>query len=253
MAGNLYFVDAKQQTIYQWYAANKKLTKVRDNPLDPVQLFFDKSGDLMVVSYSGNGTVYSFRPDTTDRETLIQPVPSKPRPEMTPVLPVDYWRNENDFLETAPRKQPYQYISPDGTTFLPADENFVTGELYWGSKLNNTLRAFGFGHATLGHPFYVSDENGEKTYIAQVDDSGTISNLRLFAHQGGESVAADEAGNVYIAAGQVFVYNPKGELIDTIDVPERPSQLLFGGRDGKTLFILARSSLYAIKTLYKGH
>src|SRR5579871_1226634 len=252
-AGDLYFVDARWQTIYRWSAAKENVTKVRDNPLDPVQLFFDKSGDLMVVSYAGSGTVYSFRPDSADREiTLLQPVPSTPRRGMTPVIPVDYWRNENDFLETVPGKQPYQYISPDGTTFLPADESFVTGELYYGSKLNNTLRAFGFGQATHGRPFYLSDENGEKTYLVEVDDSGAISNAKLFAERGGESVASDETGNVYIAAGQVFVYNPKGEMIDTIDVPERPSQLLFGGQDGRTLFILARSSLYAIKTLYKG-
>jgi Pectate lyase superfamily protein/SMP-30/Gluconolactonase/LRE-like region len=251
--GDLYFVDAKWQTIYRWSAGKQTLTKVRDAPLDPVQLFFDKSGDLMVVSYAGNGTVYSFRPDSTDRQiTLIQAVPAQPRPEMTSILPVDYWRNENDFVETVPQEQPYQYISPDGTTFLPADQNFVSGKLYYGSKLNNTLRAFGLARTTPGHPFYVSDENGEKTYVAQVDDSGTISSLKLFAERGGESVASDEAGNVYIAAGQVFVYNPKGDCIDTIEVPERPSQLLFGGQDGRTLFILARSSLYAIKTLHKG-
>ena len=53
---------------------------------------------------------------------------------------------------------------------------------------------------------------------------------RLFAEQGGESLTVDEKGNVYIAAGQVYVYNPSGELIDTIDVPERPSQLFLGAR-----------------------
>lgn len=248
-AGNLYFVDAKGQTIYRWSVAKQSLMKIRDNPLDPVQLFFDKSGDLVVVSYAGNGTVYTFQPDSNDREiTLLRAVPSEPRPGMTPILPVDYWRNENDFVETVPQKRPYQYISPDGTTFLPADESFVSGGLYYGSKLNNNLRAFGLGQATPGRPVYVSDENGEKTYVAQVDDYGTILNLKLFAERGGESVATDEPGNVYIAAGQVFVYNPHGELIDTIDIPERPSQLLFGGADGRTLFILARSSLYAIKT-----
>ena len=171
---------------------------------------------------------------------------------MTPVLPVDYWRNENDFLEAIPVKLPYQFVSPDGTTFLPAAEDFVSGELYYGSKLNNTLRAFGLAPAVAGQPYYVSDENGEKTYVASIGPDGTISNLKLFAEQGGESVTVDAKGNVYIAAGQVFVYNPSGNLIDTIDIPERPSQLLFGGSDGSTLFILARSSLYAVQTRYKG-
>jgi hypothetical protein len=253
-AGNVYFVDAKWQTIYSWSAATRQLSKVRDNPLDPVQLFFDKAGNLIVVSYAGKGTVYAFRPGSADDDiTLLQAVPSMPRSGMTPVLPVDYWRNENDFLETTPVNQPYQYISPDGTTFLPTGKDFVTGELYYGSKLNNTLRAFGFAPAVPGQPYYVTDENGEKTYSASIGNDGTISNLKLFAERGGESVAWDKEGNVYIAAGQVYVYNPAGELIDTIDIPERPSQLLFGGSDGKTLFVLARSSLYAIQTRYKGH
>lgn len=252
-SGNVYFVDARWQTIYSWSALTHQLSKVRDNPLDPVQLFFDKSGDLMVVSYAGNGTVYAFKPGARDDDiTLLTAVPAAPQPGLTPVLPVDYWRNENDFIETVPVTQPYQFISPDGTTFLPAGANFVTGELYYGSKLNNTLRAFGFAPAVAGQPYYVSDENGEKTYAATVEPDGTLSDLKLFTEQGGESVAVDDKGNVYIAAGQIFVYDSSGHLIDTIDVPERPSQLLFGGQDGHTLFVLARRSLYAVQTVNKG-
>jgi len=252
-SGNVYFVDAKWQTIYCWSALTHQLSKVRDNPLDPVQLFFDKSGDLIVVSYAGNGTVYSFKPAAQDDDiTLLPAVPASPRPGLTPVLPVDYWRNENDFLGTIAVTQPYQFISPDGTAFLPAGADFVNGDLYYGSKLNNTLRAFGFAPAVAGQPFYVSDENDEKTYAAIVEPDGTLSDLKLFTERGGESVAVDDKGNVYVAAGQIFVYDPSGHLIDTIDVPERPSQLLFGGRDGHTLFVLARSSLYAVQTINKG-
>jgi hypothetical protein len=251
--GDVYFVDARWQTIYCWSAQTHQLSKIRDNPLDPVQLFFDKSGDLIVVSYAGNGTVYTFKPGAqNDDITLLPAVPAAPHPGLTPVLPVDYWRNENDFLETIPVTQPYQFVSPDGTTFLPAEADFVTGQLYYGSKLNNTLRAFGFAQAVAGQPYYVSDENGEKTYAATVEPDGTLSHLKLFTERGGESVTMDNKGNVYIAAGEIFAYNPSGHLIDTIDVPERPSQLLFGGRDGRTLFVLARSSLYAVQTINKG-
>jgi hypothetical protein len=251
--GDVYFVDSKWQIIYRWSAATRQLSIVRDNPLDPVQLFFDKAGDLMVVSSAGMGTVYSFTPGVPDDNiTLLKAVPSAPRPGLTPVLPVDYWRNENDFLATTPVQPSYQFISSDGTTYLPTGEDFVTGKLYYNFKLNNTLRAFGFAAAVAGQPFYVSDESGEKTYVGTVGVDGTISNLKLFAEQGGESVTVDEKGHVYIAAGQVFVYNPAGELIDTIEIPERPSQLLFGGSDRNTLFVLARSSLYAVQTRYKG-
>jgi len=250
--GDVYFVDPHRQTIYRWSVVTRQLSILRDDPLDPVQLFFDKAGDLMVISYAGKGTVYSFRPDVPGDDIALLPATAAvARPSLTPVLPVDYWRNENDFLAEISARRPYQFVSPDGTTFFPAGEDFVTGELYYGSKLNDTLRAFGLAPAVASQPFYVSDESGEKTYVASVGADGTMSNVRLFTEQGGESVAVDESGNVYIAAGQVFVYNPSGALIDVIEIPERPSQLLFGGSDRSQLFVLARSSLYAVKTAQK--
>ena len=57
---------------------------------------------------------------------------------------------------------------------------------------------------------------------------------------------------MYLAAGQVYVYNPAGKPIDAIEVPERPLQLVFGGKDGRTLFIAARTSLYAVRTRFQG-
>ncbi len=54
----------------------------------------------MVVSYDGNGTVYSFKPDALDGEiTLLKPQKASQRAGMTPILPVNYWRNENDFCK----------------------------------------------------------------------------------------------------------------------------------------------------------
>ena len=79
-----------------------------------------------MISYAGKGTVYSFRPDATDDDLkLLEAIPSEARPGMTAVLPVDYWRNENDFEETILKPKPYQFVSPDGTTFFPAGEDFV--------------------------------------------------------------------------------------------------------------------------------
>jgi sugar lactone lactonase YvrE len=62
----------------------------------------------------------------------------------------------------------------------------------------------------------------------------------------------DSRGNVYLAAGQVYVYSPAGKLQETIEVPERPLQLVFGGADHKTLFIPARTSLYSVRMRYPG-
>ena len=57
---------------------------------------------------------------------------------------------------------------------------------------------------------------------------------------------------MYLAAGQIYVYNPSGQLIEIIEVPERLLQVVFGGRDNQSLFIPARSSLYAVRTRFKG-
>jgi len=251
--GDLYFVDAHWQRIYRWSIAEKQLSLVSDSPLDPVQLAFDQAGNLLIVSYGGKGTVYTFDPNAPEEQiTLLSPQPATPRPNTTAVLPVNYWRNENDFIKEVPVKRPYQYVSPDGTTFIPAGEDFVSGALYYGTKMADVLRAFGLAKAVPGHPFYISNESEQKTYSAQVDSTGTLTDIKLFTNQGGESLAQDEEGNVYIAAGQIFVYSPAGKLIGTIQTPNRPIDILFGGKGHKTLFILSRDALYAIETSHKG-
>jgi hypothetical protein len=178
---------------------------------------------------------------------MLAPQPAAPRPGMTPVRALDTW--ESDAIAT-PR--PYQYISPDGSIFIPAADDFVEGTLSWGTKMADILHAFGLAKAIPGHPFYVSDEAQEKTYKVNVTDSGTISDMQLFTDAGGESVAQDQAGNVYLAAGQVEVFSPDGKLIGRIDVPERPIDLVFGGPDHSTLFILTHASLYAVRTKVPG-
>jgi sugar lactone lactonase YvrE len=70
---------------------------------------------------------------------------------------------------------------------------------------------------------------------------GSLSDMQLFFEQGGEGVAVDAQGIVYIAAGQIYVYTPSGQFSDTIEGPERPLQLLFGGPDRRTLFIAVRT------------
>ena len=68
-----------------------------------------------------------------------------------------------------------------------------------------------------------------------------------------DGIRCDEKGNVWSSAGDgVQVFAPDGKLIGRIPVPESPANLCFGGADGKTLFITARTSLYAIETNVRG-
>ena len=63
-----------------------------------------------------------------------------------------------------------------------------------------------------------------------------------------DKIGADllSAGNLYVANGQIWVYDKDGRETRRIDVPERPLQLLIGGPDRRTLFILAHHTLYAV-------
>jgi len=244
--GRVYFVDTVKQHIYRYLPAEKRLEVVRDNPIDPANIFFDKSDNLMVVSYAGTGTVYSLKPDAPSTELqILKPEPATPRAGLTPVLAIDHWRFDNEQSVNIGGAKPWQYVSPDGTTFLPAGEDFVGGALYYGIKMADVLRAFSLGKAVPGKTFYVSDEGQKKTYAAQVNADGSLAQVKLFANQGGESVATGPDGKVYIAAGQIYVYRADGTPAGEIDVPERPTSIVFGGKDGRTLFILTRTSLYA--------
>jgi SMP-30/Gluconolactonase/LRE-like region len=158
-------------------------------------------------------------------------------------LPVSDWHlNRTSLLHPTA-----QFISPDGTSALPVGDDFLNGDTSWGVKSSPQIRAFGLGKATPGGLFYVTDESGLRTWKAGVNADGSLTNFQLFAEQGGESVTVDPRGNVYLAAGQVYVYDPAGKLIDTIEVPGRPTQVLFGGADHQTLFITTRTALYSVR------
>ena len=247
--GDFYFVDAHWQKIYRWSAGTRQLSTVRDNALDPANLAIDKAGNLMVTSNTGNGTVYTFKPGAPgDGITLLKPQQAAPQPGMTPVLPVGDWRVNKTVLP-----QPaWQYVSPDGTTYLPVGQDFVGGAVSYGIKSSAQIRGFGLAPAVPGKPAYITDEADQTTWVGTVGADGGMADLKIFAYQGGEGTAVDVQGNVFIAAGQIYVYSPDGKLIDTVDVPERPIQLAFGGKDGQTLFIAARSSLYAVRVKVKG-
>jgi len=52
---------------------------------------------------------------------------------------------------------------------------------------------------------------------------------------------------VFVANGQVFVYDAQGKALGRIDVPERPLQLVFGGKDRRTLYILTHRALFSVR------
>ncbi len=253
--GEVYFSDARELKIYRWSQENGKAEVVREIPEQPMVLAFDKADNLIVVAYEGNGTVFAFDPEDAKNEIEhLVPQPAQPRQDMVAYLPINRWSwtNEAAFIERQMRKKEFHYISPDGTTFIPASSSFTSGATSWGIKTADLIRAFRIAKVMPGQTFYVTNEADLKTFKFTVGPDGTLSNGKLFTDEGGENIAVDNRGNVYLSAGQILVFDPSGKHIDTIRIPQRPISIVFGGKDKKTLFITARTSLYCVRTKFAG-
>jgi hypothetical protein len=263
--GALYFVERRFQRIYRWTAA-RGLEVVRDHSLDPVNLAIDSSGKLLVLSsYGPEGTVYSIDPDgPKDQLTTVAATPSAPRPGAKTLLPVNWWNNgefkdqydpstdhfttlAEMFARDAGAPKAKEYVSPDGSLVLPAFRVFEQGPPdHVGWRWSDTLQTHGLIGAGLDERVFVTNESEGKTYSGKVGPGGALTDLKVFANRGGESVAVDGQGQVFVANGQVFKYAADGQPAGRIDLPERPLQLIFGGPDRRTLFVLTHHTLYAV-------
>ena len=232
-----------------------------------MNLAFDKSGNLLVLSSFGPAsTVYSFRPGSPiSQATILELRDAQPRPSARAILPVNYWNNGEfrdqlnlDTLEYRTLSEMFrdevstptakQYVSPDGSVFLPARRVVQQGPPdARGWRFSDNLDTHGFSVVAPGDRVYVSNESEDVTYSGRVNSDGTLADLRRFADRGGESVAVDSNGNVYVANGQIFVYNAAGKQLSRIDVSERPIDLVFGGPGRRTLFILTHHTLYSVE------
>lgn len=264
-AGALYFVEHRFQRIYRWTAA-AGLEIVRDAALDPVNLAVERSGKLLVQSSLGaEGSVYAIDPAGPKTEiTVIPPTPVAAHPGATILLPGNWWNNgefrdqydaKTDhfttlgemFARDAGTPKPREYVSPDGSVVLPAFRVWQQGTPdHVGWRFSDTLDAYSLVGARAGTRIYASNDSEGRTYSALVGAGGTLGALKPFAERAGESVVVDAQGRVFIANGQVFAYAPDGRAIGRIDVPERPLQLILGGADKATLFILTHHALYAV-------
>ena len=130
------------------------------------------------------------------------------------------------------------YISPDRTEVRQVASDLV--------------RPNGIVGTMNGNRLYVADHGAGRTYVYTPTADGSLGDKRLFATQGADGMTVDEMGNVYLTGQDITVYDPNGTQIASIAVPEAPANLAFGGTDGTTLFITARTSLYAVAMTVTG-
>lgn len=103
-----------------------------------------------------------------------------------------------------------------------------------------------------GKTLYVADINDRKIWKYTIQEDGSLTDRTFFAPEGSDGMTIDQQGNVYLTMGKVWVYSPEGELIETIEVPESPSNVCFGGEERNILFITARKSVYTLQMNTRG-
>ena len=87
----------------------------------------------------------------------------------------------------------------------------------------------------------------------EIDAAGGLGKMVWTIDAGSDGMAMDRMGNLYTTHGKhVIVYDPSGKERERIEFPEGPANCTFGGDDGQTLFVTARTSLYRIRMKVAG-
>ncbi|MBR6813241.1 MAG: SMP-30/gluconolactonase/LRE family protein [Tidjanibacter sp.] len=266
--GNVYFCENQLKKIHKWDASTGTISVVADYPYKPFSLAMDTEDNLIVIcrydpqpgylvdgkpevvsrlpddnpDYSSWGNsgwaALAFAIDTKSGSDNMVPLKrvasssiSSPKRVVVPTH-----RYRGDFSKVAQAMPENSFLAPDGVTIIP--------ETY---DLGRSVQLVSFAPSQSA-PVYMAWENTHTVSKLSPMADGRLSEVAPKMFKRGEySIATDKSGNVYIAEGDIFVYNPDGKLIDTITCEERPLSMAFGGADGNTLFITTNNSLYKVR------
>lgn len=239
--GNIFFTDIPNNRIHKWTLEGKLITFKKDSG-GANGLFFDKKGNLLVCE-GGNRRLVSIGRNGR-KKVLADKYDNKPLNS-----PNDLWPDlKGGIYFTDPRYgdrtgmeqggEHVYYLTPDHKKLVRVINDFVQPNGIIGTADGKTL--------------YVADYGGKKTFVYSINEDGTLSNKKLFATEGSDGMAIDNEGNIYLTTKAVSVYNKNGEKIETIEVPEQPTNVCFGGKDKNTLFITAQKSLYSVQMRVSG-
>jgi len=244
--GNVYFSDQPNDRIMIW-SADGKLSTFVEKCGRANGLCFDADGKLWACSDEKN-ELRKYDVATKDFTVVV-------KDHMGKLLngPNDVWAapkggvyftdpfyNRTAYWKRGPEEQDKRgvyYVSPKGEVSRVA-EDFVQPNGIVGTADGKTL--------------YVADIRGKRTFAFDIQADGTLANRRVFCGVGSDGLTIDQEGNVYLTGGGVNVFDKTGKKIMTLAVPEGASNMCFGGKDRKTLFITAQKSLYAISMRIAG-
>ncbi len=104
---------------------------------------------------------------------------------------------------------------------------------------------------------YVGDWDDKKKVVMryEVQPDGGLLNGQVFfdmtstpGEDAIDGIKVDEKGDLYVSGpGGLWVLSPTGKHLGTILAPKHPHNFAWGDRDGKTLYLCARSTLYRMR------
>lgn len=239
--GNVYFTDIPNERIHKW-SVDGKLTTFRENSGKANGLYFDREGNLLACE-GGNRRLTSISPGGKV-SVLADGFQGKKLNS-----PNDLWVDpKGGVYFSDPRYGQEDGLEQDGfhVYYLPPDRKELV------RVIGDLVKPNGVLGAADGKTLYVADAGGGKTYAYRIQPDGSLTDRKLAAPVGADGMTLDERGNLYLARNVVHVYSPEGKAITTIEVPEPPANVCFGGKDRKTLFITARKGLYAVRMNVRG-
>ncbi len=240
--GNIYFTDIPNNRIHKW-SLDGTLSTFREDSEGANGLYFAPDGTLYACQGGGRRLV-----QIGPHGTVTQVVATFKGKRFNSLN--DLWLDpQGGIYFTDPRYgggrdnmeqdgEHVYYLTPDRKTVIRV--------------IDDMTRPNGIIGTPDGKTLYVADHGGGKTFSYTLQGNGRLTNKRLLTASGSDGLTLDERGNIYLTTDAVMVYSPQGQLIKRIDVPERPANVCFGGKERQTLFITARTSLYAMAMRVKG-
>lgn len=239
--GSVFFSDIPNERIHRWTPSGGATT-FREPSGRANGLRFDQSGNLIVCEM-GNRRVTSL--NARGETTVLAERFDGHRFNS----PNDLWIDpQGGIYFTDPRYGSTDDMEIDGhhVYYITPDRDDVT------QVTHDLERPNGIIGSPDGTRVYVADHGAGRTYVYARHDDGILSDKRLFVAQGSDGMTMDERGNVYLTGQDITVHSPDGATVASIAVPETPANLTFGGPDGTTLFITARTSLYGLEMRVTG-
>lgn len=244
--GNIYFTDQPNNAIWI-YDVKGKLKLFTDQSGRSNGLYVDKKGNILACADADN-ELWSFSPKG-GHTVLVDNFEGKQLNG-----PNDLWIHPNgDIYFTDPYYQRNYW-----TRQKPDIEAMRVYRLPAGSKTpeivaDDIVKPNGIVGTPDGKYLYVADIGGDKIYRYDVLPGGKLGNRILFTNKGGDGITLDEHGNLYLCGNGVFIYNPQGQQIGHIDVPEKwTANACFGGKKRNVLFLTASTAVYTVQMKVKG-